>query len=64
MPGTSDLQTSPAAPDMESEEICITEYFYGLSELVQKSPDHTNTTVIARKVTKPNPRAAIASFLT
>lgn len=64
MPGTTDLQTSPAAPDIESEEKCITEYFCGLSELVQKSPDRTSTTVIARKVTKPNPHATIASFLT
>lgn len=64
MPGTNDLKTSPAAPDTESEEIGIIEYFCGLSELVQKSPDHTNTTVIARKVTKSNPCAATASFLT
>lgn len=62
MPGTTDLQTSPAAPDMESEEKCMTEYFCGLPELVQKSPDPTNTTVIARKLTKLNPCAAIASF--
>lgn len=46
------------------EEKRITKHFCGLFELVHKSPDHTNTTVIARKVTKPNPHAAIASFLT